>query len=970
MSTRFLVACCLVMCGITTSAMAQTNVDGRVLGQVAGLSAADLAQAVVKIKGADGGFTAQATPSADGTYRFNVVPIGDYTVTVNAAGQAEQTAQTTVRIGAASRVEFDYATTAAVVTQLSTVVVTARKAPLLAQVDTTSTEAVNVLSRELTDQLPVARSVPGVALLTPGVFRGLQSIAFDLQSTTPLISISGSSPVENNFFVNGFNITDFRKGSKIADVPFEMLQETEVRTGGYSVEYGRSLGGIVNSVTKKGADRWTFVAANYWTPASLRAHSPSPTIASDDPDIDGTYLSNRTGTEIMNNVTDLSASGPIIPGMVYAYLLLEPRQSSRENFIQGGSQFATESSRDPFFGAKVDVQLKQWGRFEFTSFIDDRTYHESIFSADATSPESSGDVTGDATKVDHERGGKVFVGRYTVNPLPWLNLSTLYGRGSAIERDVVVGGVPGAAIIDATSGSNIVLSGVNQVLGLHGDDLRQSYRFDATALAGDHTIRAGIDYEKRSSEVDYALGGGIRYIYSKDEDDNDVVRLDYLTNSGEYSANLSAIYLEENWQVTPNFLLSLGLRNETFDYKNARGQTYAKLNNQLAPRFGFSFDPKGQGTMKFYGNAGRYYLPIFSNTAIRGAGEESFIIDRYFVLGRNPDNTPILGDLIDHSVLQSPIGDKPVGGLVTNNLKPMYQDEFILGFQSELMDQWMGNIKFTFRELKNTIEDTADAVYGNEGVYAIYPDANPDTLSDYTIFNPGHDVVLQIDTDSDGILETVNLGNLGFPKAVRKYAALQFDLQKQFSQKAFVSFSYVWSKTYGNYEGASSTDYIQDDSGGTIAYDELAFSTNAYGNLPSDRRHQLKLFGSWSVNDDFQLTSNMYAAAGAPYTAQGITPDSYYGYGCCEYLDPRGTSGKTPWVFNVDFGLRYVPSFISKDLLLSLDVFNVLNAKRALFVDSNQESDSGGPNDSYEMPTAYQPPRSAVLGVRYQFNIK
>ena len=72
-----------------------------------------------------------------------------------------------------------------------------------------------------------------------------------------------------------------------------------------------------------------------------------------------------------------------------------------------------------------------------------------------------------------------------------------------------------------------------------------------------------------------------------------------------------AIYIEDNWSVTPNLLLSLGLRFDSFESK-VGGSLFTKagFGDMMAPRLGFSWDMKGDGTTKLFGNAGRYYLPM------------------------------------------------------------------------------------------------------------------------------------------------------------------------------------------------------------------------------------------------------------------------------------------------------------------------------------------------------------------------
>ena len=63
---------------------------------------------------------------------------------------------------------------------------------------------------------------------------------------------------ENQIYINGLNVTNFRNGLGFSNVPYEFYEQFQVKTGGYSAEFGRSTGGVINAVTKSGlmSSRW------------------------------------------------------------------------------------------------------------------------------------------------------------------------------------------------------------------------------------------------------------------------------------------------------------------------------------------------------------------------------------------------------------------------------------------------------------------------------------------------------------------------------------------------------------------------------------------------------------------------------------------------------------------------------------------------------------------------------------------
>ena len=78
-------------------------------------------------------------------------------------------------------------------------------------------------------------------------------------------SVAGSSGPENNYILDGVNTTDPAFGGSGANLPFEFVQEVEIKTGAYGAEYGRSTGGIFNVITKSGGNEFHGDAFGYFS---------------------------------------------------------------------------------------------------------------------------------------------------------------------------------------------------------------------------------------------------------------------------------------------------------------------------------------------------------------------------------------------------------------------------------------------------------------------------------------------------------------------------------------------------------------------------------------------------------------------------------------------------------------------------------------------------------------------------------
>jgi hypothetical protein len=97
----------------------------------------------------------------------------------------------------------------------------------------------------------------------------------------------------------------------------------------------------------------------------------------------------------------------------------------------------------------------------------------------------------------------------------------------------------------------------------------------------------------------------------------------------------------DSWSVGPNLTLDLGLRWESYENRNAAGETFLEISDQLAPRLGVVWDPRGDGRTKLYASAGLYHLPYPTQASVNYAAavtqtSQAFILEG----GINPDGSP------------------------------------------------------------------------------------------------------------------------------------------------------------------------------------------------------------------------------------------------------------------------------------------------------------------------------------------
>jgi hypothetical protein len=394
---------------------AQTNTGGNVVGSAA-------AGDTITITSPSTGFSRTITAGADGNFRFAQLPSGQYQISQN--GGAPRTVN--VNVGTSANVDF-----AGAATTLDTVTVTATSGAVN-PIDVSSVESTTILTAEQVAKIPVPRNITSVALLAPGTVRGAANAGFGA-----LPSFGGSSVAENQFYVNGFNITNTFKNLAFAQVPFEGIAESQVKTGGYGAEFGRSTGGVINMITKRGTNEFKAGGSIYYIPESLSETSPDLYYNN------GLWVSNNSNDNGWEATAAIWAGGALIKDKLFAYGLIQYGKTASETYTSRfGNTNLDSSSKRPQWLAKVDWQISDDHSVELTAFSDKREFTDDYYRAsfpDSTTNPTTGAITvganpttvfGDYRGTDfNEAGGSSWVLKYTGYLTDNFTLSALYGHG-------------------------------------------------------------------------------------------------------------------------------------------------------------------------------------------------------------------------------------------------------------------------------------------------------------------------------------------------------------------------------------------------------------------------------------------------------------------------------------------------------------------------------------------------------------
>lgn len=1023
---------------------AQSNITGTIFGQVpAG------AGNTVLVENLDTGLKRTIAIDSSGRYSASSLPNGRYKVTLQKDG-APVSVRDNITVNIASGTDVSFAAAGGGdATNLDSVVV---RGGIIPVVDVSQTDTRTVLTAEQLQKIAIGRTIADVAMLAPSV---VKNDSYSANGTT-VPSFGGSASSENAYFINGYNVTNPLTSLGYSTLPFDSIGEQQILTGGYGAEFGRSTGGVINIVTKRGTNEWKSGVYAIWTPEFSRA-SPRDIYYPDT----GFYPANGTtnGTDGQINIwrqqnkswtfnPGFYFSGPLIKDRLFVYFNAETTKREGSEVLSGRFDLQNSAAaqtgwreyrfNQPRWSTKVDWNITDDHLLEFTG-IQDRTTSEAGRS-DFYYPTLTHN-TKPRTITTTDDNARLYVAKYTGYLNDNLTVSALYGRQKITHNNSLPTGYdPTCPRISVPSTSfhrvpgfvynTCQVSASNTLPVTQNEESTKGWRLDVSYVLGDHEIRVG--YEKQTAEAAQhtKIAGGELWTYARTGNAT--------TNTPNPNANISTVvgspasggglgaqgyyvtrtvvaansdpgveqtsqYIEDRWQVTDNFLLSLGLRNEQFTNFDGLGRPYISQRNQLAPRIGFSWDMKGDATWKLFGNVGRYYLATPNQAAIRGASASLNTTEYFTYTGVDPRTGAPTGlnriPLISASTTICPgtqaissnaeCGSAPDPKTTTaKDIKSHYQDEYIIGVENAFSDTFAWGAKFTYRDLKSAIDDICGDLLRSKCL-----NANPGETNTF-VFREADGRYTEI---------TVTAEQMGFPKLKRKYYALDLFAEHPLSNKWYGKVEYTFSKNWGNTEGQLASDLDtgaggQADVGRTQDWDLWQLMVGSNGLLPNHRKHQLKAFGFYEWTQEWRTGATLIAASGRPRNCTSHFPvDSAALYNGAAYwfcgrsgsgtapgtpgyvapsadyrISPRGSYGEAPWSVQLNLNVAYTPNWADGKLTLQADIINVLNRQTAGTYNPRYENGAASdrrntPNRFFGQELQISEPRYLRLTARYDF---
>ena len=960
------------------------------------------------------GVTRQIPVDASGRYAATALPLGTYTVSLMRNGETLQShSGVTLRVGAGTEVSFT-GSASANAQNLSTIQVTASALPAI---DITSVDSRTVVTADQLAKLPLARSAESVALLAPGVVPG--SSAFGGPTGNGLVSFAGSSVTENAYYINGFNTTDPLNGFGGVDLPYGAIDQEQILTGGYGAAYGRSDGGVINMVGKRGTNEWHFGGQVQWTPKFAKGDPRDFYYVSGDK---AGQINNRNAQDKTWITTeDAYFGGPLIKDKLFLFGAVETQRTQGSSTGSVNSPYTTQYRySDPKWYAKLDWNINDSNILEATGVSNEESYRGALYDYDYATGKQGAFANQDTS---FKNAFKIYTAKFTSYITDNLTLSVLYGKMKGTYFTETPGYDPTTPYTYNPDQENPAIAGgqllhssqtTDTVASPKHASTNTNLRIDLSYRLGDHTLSAGIDNQNVADYFDGVNTSGPDYAWEYMHGDPDTPIMGnkpgddpfvdapghypggatgYYVNRYSYNTAASARtvqraqYIEDAWQVTDRLLLNLGLRNDQFTNYNPAGEAYLRLTTpQWAPRVGFSWDVDGDSSFKVYGNAGRYYLALPSHVALRVAGAPIYTREAFTYTGIDADGTPTGLTAIANSRNGpvSPNGEYGQGHdakiVAASNLKSEYQDEFIAGFDKKLSENWVYGAKATLRRLRNAIDDVGDTapIVAKMTAMGIDPSTyDGSNINGAYMFNPGKTNIFRVPKFGGGYyLVPMSRFDYGFPSLKRSYYGLNLYLEHPFDGKWYGRVDYTFSRSYGNTEGQVRSDITQSDVSATVDWDYKQVMEYANGELSNSRRHQLKASGYYQLTPEWMVSGNLLVMSGTPRsclgyygpleTNPGLGYSGGYYHWCGGHPSRPGDAGHNPWQYVLSLGVDYRPAWADHKLGLQLMAYNVLN-NRVITQTSPFYGQSTALNSSYRLPYYQSTPRYLRFGITYDF---
>jgi hypothetical protein len=945
---------CLFFVLALAAGKARAQETGAIGGVVADATGAVLPDTSVRVEHEEGIASRTQSTGARGGYGFSGLPVGGYRVSFEKNGFQPAVGRRVV-VTAGASVQLD------VTLELERLADEVVEVAAARSTDRKRTRPSDVLERSFLEEVPTGRSIWAALELTGSVVSDRFDVGGSESGQQSRIAATGTSYTQDQYFINGVNVTDSAAlGASATYYSFDSFEEVSASLSSHPAEL-QSPGVYVNVVVKSGTSKLHGGGAVYYENDSLQSDNLDDSLRAQ-----GVSQSTKLGSYFDGA---LELSGPFLGERALWYASYARQRI--DPFVIGFFLPDGEPGSDPTtlttFLARGTLRLGTDENVNLFFLRNDKLRENRDASRFRPTPETA--LYQDSTTT-------VLQGAYS---RVFRQSVLLDARLALVDLDFPLGERPelppdSFSRIELASGIRSDGPGTNEVF--ERDRLQANLSlslFRDDWLSGSHDLKLGFERNVTPTSTTYDLNGAILYRDFFGAPLQVEIYGDPLTREDRTA---STSFFAQDSYVRGKLVLNLGAR---FDYwtagypdqsrepgpweeffrewglsESVPGDSRVASFASLAPRVGVTYSLTEDGGTILRGGYGRYYhqigssLSVFANPNGRASALFSFTdadSNRILDPGEVDFDRPLAVNL-------------PAANDVDPDLMQPRSDEVTLGIEHELSSGLAVSGTAVYRRDRLLIDDV------NVGV--------PFTdFEEALALDPGRD--LAVGTDDDSLLPVFNqsresLGRDRFllenPEGLEsRYRGIELVARRRFDGR----WQMRASLTLGESDGFLPGPGLESNEGASFPsplYDNPNTLVNAKGRTFWDRPRILRVSGSyhWRFGIGFaaayryQIGQPLYRSIQVGQTIEGVPLNQ----GPVEILaEPQGAVVQPALhVLDLraekDFGLgRY------GRLGVLFDLFNAFNANTATEVSSRR--------GAFGAILDILPPRVARVGVRYRF---
>lgn len=808
--------------------------------------------------GIGAGFRRNLTTNEEGFFRLLQVPPGTYDVVTTATsgfGEAKYE-NVTVVIGKTTQLEI----TVNPGSNVNTVDVSVSDAP---PVDTTNSSIATSINAQKIELLPKSTGFTGLLKSVPGTRPESRSGGF---------SVDGASGGENVFVIDGQEVTNYRTGTlpDTYNIPTQLVQEVQVKSSGFTAEFGGATGGVVSVVTRGGNnDFHGEFGVNFegqklnGRPRPLLNRLTAGTVAANTFAQKAEYYSPQRSRGI-NYFPTANLSGPVFTDRLWFYTSYTPQIFNTEvdtqyytqvpnttNIVFNRTETYKRQRKYEYAFARLDgnpfSKLRLTGSYLWNPVIDDGSIPASTYSNVGSNAITIGNVptanfggtigTLTGNQYTSKQGGRQnsnlvnFSGVYT--PTSNLVIDGKYNRSFLNEKNGNYF-VPGSVQIFSCGPTGpthpvfpCTTTGANTIT-LKDVSTRESYDFTASYIfnaGGRHELKGG--YQRFSifnnvqsgnnaiGRISFSYGTPISTLIPGVTASPNQIGSATFRRSGTNGkgSNLNqSLFIQDKYQPFSRLTLNLGVRIEKENLPTFN--QYPSVVNfgwgdKIAPRIGFAFDVLGDGRTKLFASYGKFFDRL-KFALPRGLFGGDILLEDYFELfPGDTANSFNIGNIVGSFTGPSVC---PATGTIAPNVRSRCQRNLRVNANEPGASAYLNGAVDPnldpFQQTEFTVG--AERLIGRDFVFRTrYTYKNVDeAVEDAGVVNPAGSEAYIIGNPGKGLhLET--LKSLGYAKSTRpqrRYDGLEVVFEKRLSNNWYFNANYTYSRLYGNYSGLASSD--------------------------------------------------------------------------------------------------------------------------------------------------------------------